>query len=70
MYAKTQAFFGPKALFQALFSGSKFSHLLTVTTEGAEPLAPAPYGQPDRKISVFLDDWPSKGLEFSAAPHH
>ena len=34
--------------------GSKFSHLLTVRAEGADPPAPPPYCQPDRKISVFL----------------
>ena len=30
--------------------GSKFSHLLRVKAEGADP---PPYGQPDRKISIF-----------------
>ena len=30
---------------------SKFSHLLTVRAKGADPANP--YGQPDRKISVF-----------------
>ena len=33
-------------------NGSKFSHLLTVRTEGLTPLL---YGQPDHKISVFYD---------------
>ena len=38
--------------------GPKFSHLLTVRAEGADPLPP-PYGQPDRKKTVFfLDDFP------------
>ena len=32
---------------------SKFSHLLTVRAELADP--PAPYGHPDRKISAFFD---------------
>ena len=31
-------------------NGSKFSHLLTVRAEVADP---PPYGQPDRKISAF-----------------
>ena len=31
--------------------GPKFSHLLTVRAEGA---APPPYGQPDRKKTVFF----------------
>ena len=33
-------------------NGSKFSHLLTVRAEVADP--PPPYGQPDRKISAFF----------------
>ena len=33
--------------------GPKFSHLLTVRAEGADP---PPYGQPDRKKTVFFDD--------------
>ena len=33
--------------------GPKFSHLLTVRVEGADPPLP-PYGQPDRKKTVFL----------------
>ena len=32
--------------------GPKFSHLLTVRAEGADP--PPPYGQPDRKNTVFF----------------
>ena len=32
--------------------GPKFSHLLTVRAEGADP--PPPYGQPDCKNTVFL----------------
>ena len=32
---------------------SKFSHLLPIRAEVADP-PPPPYGQPDRKISVFL----------------
>ena len=38
-------------------NGAKFSHLVTVRAEGAEPLNPTPtpcYGQPDHKISVFF----------------
>ena len=35
-------------------NGSKFSHLLTVRTDGADPPPPPPYGQPDRNISVFF----------------
>ena len=50
---KTDVFFSPKALFSALFSGSKVSHLPTVRAEGADPTLP-PYGQPDRKISGFF----------------
>ena len=39
--------------------GPKFSHLLTVRAEGADPPLP-PYGQPDRKNTVFfLDDFPN-----------
>ena len=39
----------------------KFSHLLTVRAGGADPLPP-PYGQPDRKKTVFfLDDFPLDG---------
>ena len=34
-------------------NGSKFSHLLTVRADGAEP--PPPYSQLDRKISIFYD---------------
>ena len=34
-------------------NGSKFSHLLTVRADGADP--PTPYGQADHKISVFYD---------------
>ena len=34
---------------------SKFSHLLTVRAKVADPPLPPPYGQPDRKISVFYD---------------
>ena len=38
--------------------GPKFSHLLTVRAEGADPPSPL-YGQPDRKKTVFfLDDFP------------
>ena len=48
--SKKHVFFGPNSLFQPLFSGSKFSHLLTVRAEGAEL---PPHGQPDRYISVF-----------------
>ena len=33
--------------------GPKFSHLLTVRAEGADPPSP-PYGQPDRKKTVFF----------------
>ena len=33
-------------------NGSKFSHLLTVRADGANPLPP--YSQPDCKISVFM----------------
>ena len=33
--------------------GPKFSHLLTVKAEGADP-PPPPYGQPDRKKTVFF----------------
>ena len=34
---------------------SKFSHLLSVRAEGADPPPPStPYGQPDRKMSFFL----------------
>ena len=33
--------------------GPKFSHLLTVRAGGADPLPP-PYGQPDRKKTVFF----------------
>ena len=36
-------------------NGSKFSHLLTVRAQGADP---PPYGQPGRKISAFYDDFP------------
>ena len=36
---------------------SKFSHLLTVRAEVADP--PPPYGQPDRKISAFFDTPPN-----------
>ena len=32
--------------------GPKFSHLLTVRAEGANP-PPPPYGQPDRKKFFF-----------------
>ena len=32
--------FGQKTMFAALFSGSKFSCLLTLRAEGAEPLPP------------------------------
>ena len=42
--------------------GPKFSHLLTVRAEGADPPPPSPYGQPDRKKTVFfLDDFPLDG---------
>ena len=34
-------------------NGSKFSHLLTVRAERADPPSP-PYGQPDRKNTVFF----------------
>ena len=34
-------------------NGSKFSHLLTVRADGADP--PTPYGQADHKILVFYD---------------
>jgi len=34
--------------------GPKFSHLLTVRAEGADPLPLPPYGQPGRKKTVFL----------------
>ena len=34
--------------------GQKVSHLLMVRAEGADPLPLAPYGQPDRKISVVF----------------
>ena len=34
--------------------GPKFSHLLTVRAEGADPPSPPPYGQPDRKNTVFF----------------
>ena len=37
--------------------GPKFSHLLTVRAEGADPPSP-PYGQPDRKKTVFFYDRP------------
>ena len=33
--------------------GPKFSHLLTVRAEGADPPSP-PYGQPDCKNTVFF----------------
>ena len=45
---KTEVF-GPKTLFSALLSGSKFSHLLMVRADGDWP--PPPCGQPDHKIS-------------------
>ena len=38
--------------------GPKFSHLLTVRAEGPDPPLP-PYGQPDRKKTVFFDDRPN-----------
>ena len=37
--------------------GPKFSHLLTVRAKGADP--PPSYGQPDRKKTVFFDDFPN-----------
>ena len=44
--------------------GPKFSHLLTVRAEGADPPHPSPYGQPDRKKTVFfLDDFPYFGTD-------
>ena len=36
--------------------GSRFSHLLTVRADGDDPPSLPPYGQPDRKISIFLKD--------------
>ena len=36
--------------------GPKFSHLLTVKAEGADP---PHYGQPDRKKTVFFYDFPN-----------
>ena len=36
-------------------NASKFSHLLTVRAEGADPPSPSPYGQPDCKIFVFYE---------------
>ena len=33
--------------------GPNFAHLLTVRAEGADP-PPPPYGQPDRKKTVFF----------------
>ena len=35
--------------------GPKFSHLLTVRAKGA---APPPFGQPDRKKTIFFDNFP------------
>ena len=37
-------------------NGSKFTHLLMVWADGADP--PPLYDQPDRKISVFFNDSP------------
>ena len=54
MCAKKQVCFVPKTLFEAPFIGSKFSHLLTVRAEVAAPPPHPPYGEPDRKISVFF----------------
>ena len=49
---------------------SKFSHLLTVRAEVADP--PPPYGQPDRKISTFftpsLNEMSSK-MSFMSLQH-
>ena len=39
----------------AIKKGSKFSLLLIVRADGADPSHP--YGQPDRKISVFFADF-------------
>ena len=50
-------FFGPKTLFSALFSGSKFSHLLTVRAEGAN--APPLTDILTVKYPCFFDDSPS-----------
>ena len=52
--------------------GPKFSHLLTVRAEGPPP----PYGQPDRKKTVFfLDDFPKQNknrseLAFLSSSEH
>ena len=49
--------------------GPKFSHLLTVRAEGADPPSPhlrriKAYGQPDRKKTFFFfDDFPNQKLK-------
>ena len=47
--------------------GPKFSHLLTVRAEGADPPSP-PYGQPDRKKTVFFTTSFTLGLDRCGLP--
>ena len=54
---KKQVIFGLKTLFQALFSGSKFSHLLTIRADHP------PYSQPEYKI-IFFDNFLYNRLDY------
>ena len=49
--------------------GPKFSHLLMVRAKGADPPSP-PYGQPDRKKTVFFYDFPKHQHGLTSTMRH